>query len=114
MLTYATIFGAIVGLTLFTSPAAVMAMPSGDNAAPLEARKWRSNIDVTELCHHQWGNDWKATNIGNGCNDWRCKHGEQEGAANMNSYCSWKFPNDSIYAACGGGTVWDWQCHDRT
>jgi hypothetical protein len=113
----ASILGAILGFALLAAPAGAAAVPSTEEvgqAAPqaVEARVWRSNIDVAQACREQHGNDWAAVVVNNGCGGWKCRRNDALGGVNMDAYCIARF-GSGIYAACGGGTVWDWQCHDH-
>ncbi|KAK4671211.1 hypothetical protein QC764_602325 [Podospora pseudoanserina] len=106
-----TVLYALLGLATFGNAAAV---PAEDTtaAAPLEKRVWLSNFDMQALCRQQVHNAASAIRKGNKCQDWRCIYNNVEYHANMALYCSNKHGTQA-YAACGGGTVWDWQCHDR-
>ncbi|KAK0719583.1 hypothetical protein B0H67DRAFT_483675 [Lasiosphaeris hirsuta] len=108
MFTRATVIGALMGLATFASAAAVPEQA----AAALEERVWKANIDVTVACREQYNDMYAAVVVNNGCGGWKCKTGDSSKDVNMDNYCTRRFVN--AYAACGGGTVWDWQCHDRS
>ena len=76
-----TVLSAILGLaTLFTGQAA--AAPKPESA--LEARVWRSNVDVAAACREQYNDRYSVVKNGGGCNDWKCKGEEgKEGGINM-------------------------------
>ena len=100
--------------TLFTGPAAAIAVavPQPDSAA-LETRVWRANIDMQVACSEQYNGEYTAIKNGNGCDAWKCQVDGRERGLNIDLYCTRRFGGDA-YASCGGGTAWDWQCHDRT
>ena len=108
-----TILSALAALTLLVNPAtAAAATPPPPSSGNLEERAWLSNIDVAQACREQYGSSWVAVVIGNSCGGWQCRSGGASGGVNMLAYCNVRFGGDA-YASCGGGTVWDWQCHSR-
>ncbi|KAK4176984.1 hypothetical protein QBC36DRAFT_345804 [Triangularia setosa] len=107
-----TVLYAVLGLATFGNAAAVPAEDTTAAAPSLEKRVWLSNIDVQELCKQQVNSGASAIRKGNGCGDWRCLYANVEHHTNMALYCSNRHGTQA-YAACGGGSVWDWQCHDR-
>lgn len=113
-----TILNTITSLALLAGPAVAAAMPAADNSAPpaLEARVWRSNVDVAEACRLQYNGNYAPVQVGNRCNGWKCDVDGQQRGINMDVYCVSKFGGDA-YASCHDEImtgVWNWQCHDRT
>ncbi|KAK0745140.1 hypothetical protein B0T21DRAFT_359103 [Apiosordaria backusii] len=109
-----TVLYAVLGLATFGNAAAVPA--EGVEASTpnlLEKRVWLSNVDVQQACKDQVNPNASAIRKGNSCSDWKCLYANVEYSVNMAVYCSNRH-GVQAYAACGGGTVWDWQCHDRT
>ncbi|KAK4665433.1 hypothetical protein QC763_401745 [Podospora pseudopauciseta] len=106
-----TIFTAILGATFLVAPA--IAAPAEEVAAPLAKRVWLSNIDVQAACKEQYTNEYVAIDNGNGCGAWQCVINNNRYSVNMDSYCV-RHHGGEAYASCGGGTKWDWQCHDRS
>ena len=104
---------ALIGLSLTTATASPAAAAAGATTVNLETRVWRSNVDVSLACREQYGDKALVVRQDDSCGGWKCEiNGDQRGL-NMDLYCIRRFGSDA-YAACGGGTVWDWQCHDRT
>lgn len=107
-----SITAAFVGLVALASAAPSPPSAPAVDAPALEARVWRSNIDVQAACTQQYGQA-TAVRKGNACHDWKCVvNGGEEQSVSMLRYCEDRFGKGNVYAACGGGTVWDWQCHD--
>ncbi|KAK4212179.1 hypothetical protein QBC37DRAFT_425555 [Rhypophila decipiens] len=99
---------AVLGLLASATIAAPNAAPAAEPGTTLNVRdRWLGNIDMNAACEFQYGGGTKAYTIGNGCNDWRC---DGDRGINVNVYCYNHFGSDA-WATCGGGTVWDWQCH---
>ncbi|KAK4173975.1 hypothetical protein QBC36DRAFT_193458 [Triangularia setosa] len=107
-----TILYAVLGLATISSAAAVPAEGVAATSPNLEKRVWLSNVDVQQACIQQVNPGASAIRKGNGCGDWRCLYANVEHSVNMAVYCANRHGTQA-YAACGGGTVWDWQCHDR-
>ncbi|KAK0666066.1 hypothetical protein QBC41DRAFT_231514, partial [Cercophora samala] len=107
----ATIVTAILGATFLVAPA--IAAPAEEVAVPLAKRVWLSNIDVQAACKEQYTNEYVAIDNGNGCGAWQCVINNNRYSVNMDGYCV-RHHGGEAYASCGGGTKWDWQCHDRS
>ena len=109
-----TVLSAIVGLTLFGGPATAIAVPSADDLAnpALQARVWRSNINMLDACREQYGSTAVDRTVGGGCNDFKCAVGTNLAPVDVNAYCQKRFGSEA-YAKCDK-SVYDWQCHDRT
>lgn len=101
MLFHAT---AILGLAALLTHAA----PGTGVVQARQGDQWVGNIDVGKACDEQYGAA-QAYTVGNSCWDWRCGKDGLEFPVNMEAYCDKHYGN-SAFSACGGGTVWDWQC----
>lgn len=105
-----------LALTLLTNQATAIAIPSSAPETPLspllETRKWRSNIDMFELCREQYDGPYQPVTRGGSCFDWACDVEGRQRGVNMNKYCTDRFGSDA-YATCASN-INDWQCHDRT
>ncbi|PPR03308.1 hypothetical protein CVT24_012590 [Panaeolus cyanescens] len=103
-------------LIAIVGAAACLASPAADLAqeeATFAKRVWLSNIDVQAACKQQYTDAYVAITVNNGCGGWKCILNNSQYSVNMDGYCVQRWGGEA-YASCGGGTVWDWQCHDRT
>ena len=104
----------LAGQVTAVAVAAPSSSSPNNEAAPLslETRKWRSNIDMVELCSEQYDGPYKPVTRGDSCFDWACDVKGRQRGVNVNKYCTDRFGSDA-YATCAS-SLYDWQCHDRT
>ncbi|KAF9041648.1 hypothetical protein BJ165DRAFT_1350064, partial [Panaeolus papilionaceus] len=100
-------------VALFGAAACLASPAAAPEEVTITKRVWLSNIDVQAACKEQYTNDYVAITTGNGCGDWQCVLNNNRYSVNMDGYCVRRHGGEA-YASCGGGTVWDWQCHDRS
>jgi len=112
MLVLSAIAGAVAGLALLAGPVAALPSADGSSQAVHQKRSYQWEIDMQDLCHRQWGDEWTAIMNGSHCDQWACINQATRAQLGMDValYCS-ELYGTTAWSSCSGNNGFKWRCN---